>query len=160
MKNRNTLKTSVLLLAGILAGGSIGLGIGINIGMKQKNMLSAVMEYEAFDEPFRLVLSEGECPAVKEALTKHITLVNKYKDIPETFFSGTIGYSDITISHARLARLEKKLGNTELSRSHIERAIEACRKAQWKGCSEEEILAISRVLEEKSPIPCIANDEK
>lgn len=150
----------MLLLAGIIAGGSIGVGIGTNIGMKQSNMLSAAIEYNAFDEPFRLVLSEGDCPAVREALTKHISLVNKYKDMPETFFSGEIGYSDITISYARLARLENKVGNSELAKSHREKAVEACQKAQWKDCSEENILSVSRMFEQKSSIPCIANDEK
>jgi len=159
MKNKNTMKTVVLLAIGILVGGSIGLGIGFNHGIKSKNMLSAAMEYKAFDEPMKIVLSEGDCQAVKEALTKHITLVNKYKDIPETFLSGTIGYSDITVSYVRLARLEKKLGNTVLAQSHFEKAVEACRKARWKDCSEENIISVSRMFEKKSPIPCIANDE-
>jgi len=159
MKNKNRLKTIVLLLVGILSGGGIGLGIGINIGMKQSNMLSAVLEYESFNEPFRALLSEGDCPAVREALIKHILLVNKYKDLPETPLSGKIGYSDISISYARLARLEKKNGNTDLARSHMEKAVEACQKAEWKDCSEEQILSVSRKFEEKAPIPCITIDE-
>lgn len=160
MKNKNTIKNIVLLAVGILVGGSIGFGIGFNLGMKSKNMLSAAIEYKALDEPMKIVLSEGDCQAVREALTKHITLVNKYKDIPDTFLSGTLGYSDITISYVRLARLEKKLGNTDLAQSHFEKAVEACRKARWKDCSEENILSVSRMFEKKSPIPCISNDEK
>jgi hypothetical protein len=49
------MKTVVLLAVSILVGGSIGLGIGFNLAMKSKNMLSAAMEYKAFDEPMKIV---------------------------------------------------------------------------------------------------------
>ena len=160
MDKKKIAKTTIILLAGILIGGGIGSAIGFHFGMKSGNMLSSALDYELLREPLQMVLSQGNCQAVKEALEKHISLVSKYKDIPESTLFGSIGYADLTLSHARLARLEQKSGNVERAREHIKLAEEACNQSHWKDCSEENILSVSMRFEEKSPIPCLKNDEE
>ena len=134
--------------------------VGFHFGMRSGNMLSSALEYELLSEPIQTVLSQGNCQAVREALEKHISLVSKYKDLPESFLSGAVGYADLTLSYTRLARLEQKSGHISIARDHLKKAREACSKSEWKDCSEENILTTSKFFQEKSPIPCLKNDEE
>ncbi len=160
MINKKYLKTTLILLIGIIVGGGIGLTVGFHFGMKSGNMLSNALDYELLSEPIKIVLSQGNCKAVREALEKHISLVNKHKDLPGSFISGALGFTDLTISYTRLARLERKSGNISIAREYLKKAKDACNKSGLEDCSEENILTISKLFEEKAPIPCLKNDDE
>ncbi len=160
MDTKKSLKTALLLLIGIIVGGGIGSIVGFHYGMRSGSMLSSALDIELFSGPIQTVLSQGNCQAVREALEKHISLVNKYKDLPGTFFSGAVGYADLTLSYTRLARLERKSGSIAIAQDYLKKAKAACNKAEWKDCSEENILTVSRLFEKKSPIPCLKNYEE
>ena len=155
MGNKIKLKTVILLLISVIVSGGIGLMTGFHFGIRSGNMLSSTLEYQFFREPILVVLSQGNCQAVKEALKKHISLVNKYKDIPESFFFGSVGSADLILSHTRLARLEQKDGNISIAQEHLKKAKDACNKLEWEDCSEDNMIMISKLFEEKSPIPCL-----
>lgn len=140
-------------------GGGVGLGVGFHLGMKSGILMGSTVEYEWFHRLSKVVLSEGDCEDVKQALESYLAMIEKQKDSPDSFISGAIAYADIVVAHARLARVEQKLGNAGSARWHIELAIEACDKAGWKECSEEKIFSISKSLENNLSIPCIQEEK-
>ena len=85
-------------------------------------------------------------------------IVEKHKDNSNSAFSGTVAYADITLTHARLARIARKLGDNDLAQKHIQAATVSCRRTRWEDCSEMHILAVSKRLEQENPIKCLATE--
>ena len=156
MNRKKILKTSGQIVALLVVGGSIGFAVGVRMGFKTGGFTSSTMEYSLSYQQLQIAFSEADCHGVRDALKAHLAVVEKHKDNPDFVFSGTVAYADITLAHARLARVARKLGDEELARQHIQAAVEACRKSGWEDCTKDHILSVSKRTEEKTPIRCLS----
>jgi hypothetical protein len=103
-------------------------------------------------------MANANCLALKETLNEYLALLEKYKDFERGFIlSRTAYYGDKMLTHARLARIERKLGNERETENHMKLAAEACKQRGWEDCSEEKIVSFTRKIEEKNPIGCLSN---
>ncbi|CAB1075501.1 hypothetical protein D1AOALGA4SA_3321 [Olavius algarvensis Delta 1 endosymbiont] len=159
MDRTKILKVSGLIVALLIIGGSIGFAIGIHIGFKTGDFTSSTMEYALSYHQLQVAFSEADCQAVRNALKAYLTVVEKHKDNTHSAFSGTVAYTDLTMAHARLARVARKLGEHDIAHQHIQAAAETCRKSRWKDCSEDHILSVSKRFEQKFPIRCLSPEQ-
>jgi hypothetical protein len=158
MDRKKFLKVSGLIIAMLMIGGSIGFAVGIRMGFKSGGFTASTVEYALSYHQLQLAFSEPDCHGVRSALKAYLAVIEKHKDNPRSAFSGTVAYADITLAHARLARVARKLGEHDIAQQHLQAAVEACRKSRWKDCSEMHILAVSKRLEQEKPIKCLATE--
>jgi hypothetical protein len=149
MDRKKFLKVSGLIIAMLVIGGSIGFAVGIRMGFKSGGFTASTMEYALSHHQLQVAFSEAD-----------FAVVEKHKDNPRSAFSGTVAYADITLAHARLARVARKLGEHDVAQQHLQAAVEACRKSRWKDCSEDHILSVSQRLEHKLPIQCLSPNQQ
>jgi len=103
-------------------------------------------------------MANADCVALKQTLNEYLTLLEKYKDFElGLILSRTAYYGDKMLTHARLARIERKLGNEGESGNQMKLAVEACGQLGWQDCSEDKIVSLSRMTEETNPIGCLSN---
>ena len=156
MNRKKILIVSGLIVALLIIGGSIGFAIGIHMGFKTGDFTSSTMEYALSHHQLQVAFSEADCQGVRNALKAYLAVVEKHKGNTQSAFSGTVAYADITLAHARLARVARKLGEHDIAQQHIQAAAETCRKSRWKDCSENHILSVSRRFEQELPIRCLS----
>ena len=155
MDRKKFLKVSGLIVALLLIGGSIGFAVGIRMGFETGGFTASTAEYALSHHQLQVAYAEADCQGVRGALKAHLAVVEKHKDNPQSAFSGTVAYADITLAHARLARVARKLGEHDAALQHLQAAVEACRNLRWKDCSEDHVLSVSQRLEQKLPIQCL-----
>jgi len=156
MDRKRLLKVSGLTAALLVIGGSIGFAVGIRMGFKAGGFTASTMEYVLSHQQLQVAFSEADCQGLRDALKAYLAVVEKHKDNRQSAFSGTVAYADMTLTHARLARVARKLGEHDIALQHLQAAAEACRKAGWKDCSEANILSVSERLEQNLPIRCLS----
>jgi len=155
---RKHLKVLGQILALLIIGGAIGFAVGSRFGFKAGGFTTSTMEYSLSHHQLEVAFSEADCQGVRDALTSYLAIVEKHKDNPNSAFSGTVAYADITLAQARLARIARKLGDKDLAQKHLQAATKSCGRARWKDCSEMHILAVSKRLEQEKPIKCLATE--
>jgi hypothetical protein len=158
MEMIKNLKVLGQILALLIIGGAIGFAAGSRFGFKAGGFTTSSMEYSLSHHQLEVAFSEADCQGVRDALTTYLAIVEKHKDNPNSAFSGTVAYADITLAQNRLARIARKLGDNDLSQKHLQAAIESCGRARWENCSELHILAVSKRLEQENPIKCLATE--
>jgi hypothetical protein len=105
-------------------------------------------------------LSNTNCDGVKAALKDYLALLEKYKNVEGSFISGKAYYIDVMLNHTRLDRIDKGLHNEQEAENHMKLALEACAQANWRECSEDKLIQLTKRFEEKNPIPCLKELEK
>jgi len=69
-------------------------------------------------------MANADCVALKQTLNEYLTLLEKYKDFElGLILSRTAYYGDKMLTHARLARIERKLGNEGESGNQMKLAV-------------------------------------
>ncbi len=103
-------------------------------------------------------MANADCEGVKKALNEYLDLLEKYKKVEATFIVSPRSYlADKALTHARLARVERHLGNSKEASNHLKLAIEACTQLKWKDCSGEKLISITKSTEQQNPIACLSN---
>ncbi len=158
MEIKKSPKVLVQIVALLIIGGIIGFAVGNRIGFKAGGFTTSTMEYSLSHHQLEVAFSEADCQGVRDALMMYLAIVEKHKNNPNSAFSGRVAYADTTLTHARLARVARKLGDNDLTRQHLQAATESCERARWEDCSEVHILAVSKRLEQGKPIACLASE--
>jgi len=128
-------------------------------GLRAGGLASSMVEFMSLNPHMGDQLANANCEGVKQALNDYLNLLDKYKDMPGSFMSGTVYYGDKMLTHVRLERIEKHMGHHAEAQKHMALAKEACDHRKWDNCSEEKLFSFAKRLEEKNPIACL-KDEK
>ena len=135
-----------------------GWGIGFRNGMKAGGMTSSMAEMMLIQNHLTDQLANADCYGLKAAINDYMMIIEKHKDGNSPFITETTYWGDVMITHTRLSRIEKKIGNEASSQQHLQTALKACIKRGWKECSEDKLIEFTTRLEEKNPIACLSND--
>ncbi len=152
------LEFAILAITLLVSSYYIGWFLGLKEGFQTGGMTKSMAEFMLFNESLKSQMENADCDGLKKSLNEYLRLLEKYKKIEGSFLSDTVYYGDLIVTHARLARIERKTGNERAAQDHIKIALEACSKSGWEECSEEKILLFSKKLEEKNPILCLNNN--
>jgi hypothetical protein len=147
---------AVLLIIACAVGYFLGFRQGGRAGHLTAELAEFTLMYQHIDDQ----MANANCLALKETLNEYLALLEKYKDFESgLILSRTAYYGDKMLTHARLARIERKLGNEREAENHMKLAAEACKQRGWQDCSEEKIVSFTRKIEEKVPIGCLSNSK-
>jgi len=153
-------KVIVIILVVVLLGIACAVGYfwGFQEGIRAGHLTAELAEFTLAHQHIADQMSEADCLALKETLKEYLVLLAKYKDFDRGLVLSRIAYyGDKMLTHARLARIEKKLGNEKEAGSQMKLAVEACKHRGWRDCSEEKIVSFTRKIEEKNPIGCLSD---
>ena len=158
----NKWKKILLLFAGLVlvtAACFLSWSYGFRQGMHAGGFTSSMAELMLLNNHIEEQMANANCEGVKQAINDYLKVIEKYKDVKDSFISGTTYYADEMLGHVRLARIEKHVGNLAYVQKHMEKAKEACVQLKRQDCSEEKIIWFAKRLEERHPIACLANEK-
>jgi hypothetical protein len=153
---------SVVVMFGIVfaVGYFVGWFFAFQRGLRAGHLTAELAEFTLFHEHMGDQMANADCLALKETLNEYLALMEKYKGFERgLILSRTTYYADKMFTHARLARIERKLGNKTEARNQMKLAVEACKQRGWRDCSEERIISFTKKIEAKNPIGCLSNSE-
>jgi len=134
--------------------------LGLRQGLRAGHLTAELAEFTLMHQHIDDQMANANCPALKETLNEYLALLEKYKDFEHgLILSRTAYYGDKILTHARLARIERKLGNEREAENHMKLAVEACKDHGWRDCSEDKIVSFTRKIEEENPIGCLSNSK-
>ena len=151
-------KIIVLLLVVSIISAAAGLTIGFREGLKAGGISANLYEMVTSSEHMKAQFANADCEGLKNSLEDFLLMVERYRTVDNPLFTETTYYGDLMITHLRLSRIEKKLGNSNEAQSHMLKAQNACLKRGFKDCSETKLIDFSKRLEEKNPIACLADN--
>lgn len=155
-------KTVLLCLAGIVLVAIacfISWSYGFRQGIRAGVFTSSMSELMLLNNHMEDQMANANCEGVKLAINDYMNILEKYKDVKDSFISETAYYADKMLGHVRLARIEEHMGNYAEAQKHMAIAKEACSHHGWKDCSEEKLVLFSKRLEEKHPIACLRHEK-
>ena len=139
---------------------TVGYFVGFYRGIRAGHLTAEVAEFTVVHEHLADQMANANCLVLKQTLNEYLALLEKYKDFEGGLvMSRTAYHADKMLTHARLARIERKLGNETEARNQMRLAVEACKQRGWQDCSEEKVIFITRKFEEKAPIGCLSNSK-
>ena len=139
---------------------AIGYFWGFREGIRAGHLTAELAEFTLVHQHIADQIAEADCLALKETLNEYLALLEKYKDFERGLvLSRTAYYGDKMLTHARLARIERKLDNEREAGIQMKLAVEACKQRGWQDCSEEKIVSFARKIEEKNPIGCLSDSK-
>ena len=139
---------------------AVGYFWGFHQGIRAGHLTAEVAEFTVVHEHLADQMANADCLALKEALKEYLALMEKYKDLERGLvLSRNTYYADKMLTHARLARIEHKLGNETEAGNEMKLAMEACKQQGWQDCSDGKIVSFTRKIEEKNPIDCLSNSK-
>ena len=130
--------------------------VGVKEGMKAGGFTSSMAELMFFSNNLSTQLKNANCEGLKKTYYDYLSMLEKYKNVEDSFMSGTAYHADQTLIHTRLARIERKLNNETVAQKHIKIAQTACEQLDWKDCSENKLIEITKKLEKNNPILCLS----
>lgn len=151
-------KKMLIAILGVvtLVGASIaGYMFGLQAGMEAGGHLSQVIEFEALHDRMNAEMAQGDCRATRSALHDYLALLDRYRDRPGSTVSGAAYHVDAMLTHARLARVDRVLGNQADAARHMQAALAACRQRRGATCDEASLIDFTDRLRKKAPIPCL-----
>jgi hypothetical protein len=129
-------------------------------GIRAGHLTAELAEFTLMHQHIDDQMANANCLSLKETLNEYLALLEKYKDFERgVILSRTAYYGDKMLTHGRLARIERKLGNETEARNQMELAVEACKQRGWRDCSEEKIVSFTRKIQEKVPIGCLSDSK-
>jgi hypothetical protein len=153
---------SVVVMFGITfaVGYFVGWFWGFQRGVRAGNLTAELAEFTLANQHIAEQMANADCLALKESLKEYLVLMERYKDFEHNvILSRTTYYGDKMLTHARLARIERKLGNKKEVENQMKLAVEACKQRGWRDCSEEKIIFFTKKIEEKNPIGCLSDSK-
>jgi hypothetical protein len=139
---------------------AVGYFLGFRQGIRAGHLTAELAEFTLMHQHIDDQMANANCLALKETLNEYLALLEKYKDFERgLILSRTAYYGDKMLTHARLARIERKLGNEREAENQMKLAVEACKQRGWQDCSEEKIVSFTRKIEEKNPIGCLSSSK-
>jgi hypothetical protein len=136
----------------------IGWTIGFKEGMQAGDMTRSYVDLTLFNDRFTEQLQNATCEGLKKSLNDYLMVLDKYRDGTSPLITETTYWGDVMITHTRLSRIDKKMGNESSSRQHLQTALNACAQRGWKECSEDKLIEFTKRLEKKFPMACLSDD--
>ncbi len=135
---------------------------GFKDGILASRLGAMVPDMAQFSLTYQHMVAEmanADCEGVKKALNEYLDLLEKFKDVKDSFIVSPKSYlADKAFTHARLARVERHLGDNKEAENHMKLAIELCTQLKWKDCSEQNLISITKKTEQQNPISCLSGE--
>jgi hypothetical protein len=158
----NTTKKILILIAAIVLislSGILGWYYGFKSGIQAGGMTKSMADFTLINDHLTDQLANASCEGAKKALIDFIQILERNRNLEGSLVTETSYYVDKMMTHIRLARIEKQLGNKDEEIRHIKIAKEACASRKWPDCSTEKIMTFTKRAETKSPIACLVNEK-
>ncbi len=159
-------KLIIIISVVVIFGIAFGLGYlvgyfgGFQRGLRAGHLTAEIAEFTVAHEHLADQMANADCFVLKQTLNEYLALLEKYKDFEGGLvMSRTAYHADKMLTHARLARIERKLGNETEARNQMRLAVEACKQRGWQDCSEEKVISISQKFDKNTPIGCLSNSK-
>jgi len=133
---------------------------GFRQGLRAGGVTTSMAEVWLTSEHYGEQLQNANCEGAKDAILKHLSMIEKYRNTEGSIISGAAYYGDKMLDHTRLSLIEARMGNEQAAKKHMTVALEACKGRKWKVCSEERLLYFERKIEEKNPIACLSTEKR
>ncbi len=146
------------LIALIVGAVTVFFWLGLNAkktiteGNAMMTQMALMSRYSTFVDVMR---TNGTKEEYKEALRNFLTATDEAVKQPSSFYDKKMQARDKTLTYERLSRLEKEMGNNAKAEEYFKLATENCNAGEFKSCSPDYIMMISKKLEDKSSITLI-----
>ena len=149
-----------ILLAIALVGVSYFIGslIGFQKGIRAGGMTTSMAELWLFEDHLTAQKANADCEGIKKTLNDFMLILDKYHNVEGAILSDSSYLFDKMATHARLALIERKLGNEAAAQEHIKAALGFCAKQDWKESSAEKIFSVIKRIDQKNPIACLSDE--